>query len=129
MPVEMRLNVPPSCWQGQRSRTNRRTSFRPLASGITLLPILYLLSTILSPAARAASFTNAVTISETNTTYDGQDIVVNGATVTINGTHRFNSLLLTNNAVLTHSVASDGCWCLFQNRAPALAVSAWLWKE
>jgi hypothetical protein len=34
-----------------------------------------------------------VTISATNTTYDGQDIVVNSATVTINGTHRFNSLL------------------------------------
>ena len=28
---------------------------------------------------------------------------MDGATVTINGGHSFNSLLLTNNAVLTHS--------------------------
>ncbi|MCW5553064.1 MAG: Ig-like domain-containing protein [Verrucomicrobiae bacterium] len=49
------------------------------------------------------TFTNAVTISETDTNYDGQDIIVDGATVTIDGPHSFNSLLLTNNAVLTHS--------------------------
>src|SRR5215475_6762385 len=54
-------------------------------------------------AASSAVFTNDVTISETDTNYDGQDIVVDGATVTVNGAHSFNSLLLTNNAVLTHS--------------------------
>ncbi len=31
----------------------------------------------------AITFTNAVTISEANTNYDGQDIIVDGATVTI----------------------------------------------
>ncbi|MBE0540564.1 MAG: Ig-like domain-containing protein, partial [Verrucomicrobia bacterium] len=53
--------------------------------------------------SQTVTFTNAVTISDTNTTYDGQDIVVDGATVTINGWHSFNSVLLTNGAVLTHS--------------------------
>jgi hypothetical protein len=32
-----------------------------------------------------------------------QDIVIDGATVAIDGPHAFNSLLLTNGAVLTHS--------------------------
>ena len=56
-----------------------------------------------SPLLLAATFTTAVTISESDTTYDGQDIVVNGATLTVNGAHSFASLLLTNGAVLTHS--------------------------
>ena len=56
-----------------------------------------------SPLFLAATFTTAVTISESDTTYDGQDIVVNGATLTVNGAHSFASLLLTNAAVLTHS--------------------------
>ena len=47
--------------------------------------------------------TNSITISETNAIYDGQDIVISNATVSIDGSHAFNSLLLTNGAVLTHS--------------------------
>ena len=48
-------------------------------------------------------FTSATTISETNTTYDGQDIAIVGTTVTIDGAHSFNSVQLANGAVLTHS--------------------------
>ena len=55
------------------------------------------------PSALAATFTTGFTITETNLTYDGQDIVISGATVAIDGAHAFNSLLLTNGAVLTHS--------------------------
>lgn len=51
----------------------------------------------------AATFTTNLTLSETNTTYDGQDIIVSAATLTLDGPHAFNSLLLTNGAVLTHS--------------------------
>ena len=55
-------------------------------------------------SAPAANFTSNTTISEANTSYDGQDIVIDGSiTVTIDGSHAFNSLLLTNGAVLTHS--------------------------
>ena len=49
-----------------------------------------------SPLLLAAIFSTPVTISESDATYDGQEIVVNGA-------HSFTSLLLTNGAVLTHS--------------------------
>jgi hypothetical protein len=48
----------------------------------------------------AAEFTTPTTISETDTTYDGQDIVISGTTVAIDGAHSFNSLLLTNNAAI-----------------------------
>src|SRR4051812_45331355 len=50
--------------------------------------------------------TNSITISEANTNYDGQDLVISGATVTVDGSHSFASLLLTNDAVLTHSSCS-----------------------
>ena len=56
-----------------------------------------------APLARAVTFTSNVTISEGDTTYDGQDIIVDGATATINGAHSFTSLSLTNGAVLTHA--------------------------
>src|SRR5579864_4947270 len=48
-------------------------------------------------------FTSPVTISEGNTTYDGQDIAIDGTTVTINGSHNFNSLHLVHEAIVTHS--------------------------
>ena len=47
-----------------------------------------------APLARAVTFTTNVTISEGDTTYDGQDIIVDGATATINGAHSFTSLSL-----------------------------------
>jgi hypothetical protein len=48
-------------------------------------------------------FTINTVIHEGDTTYDGQDIAVDGATVTIDGPHSFNSVQLVNGAVLTHS--------------------------
>ena len=56
--------------------------------------------------AATTTFTTSALISETNTAYNGQDIVVSGATLTVDGPHAFNSLLLTNGAVLTHSPCS-----------------------
>ena len=56
-----------------------------------------------APFSHAATFTSNVTIAEGDTTYDGQDIIVDGATATINGTHGFASLSLINSAVMTHS--------------------------
>jgi hypothetical protein len=54
-------------------------------------------------SAPAATFTTNALITEADTSFDGQDIVVSGATLTVDGRHSFNSLLLTNGAVLTHS--------------------------
>ena len=41
---------------------------------------------------RAATFTINTTINSGDTTYDAQDIVVSGCTLTVNGPHSFNSL-------------------------------------
>lgn len=49
-----------------------------------------------------ASFNTNVLITEADTSYDGQDIVVSGSILTVDGRHFFNSLLLTNGSVLTH---------------------------
>jgi hypothetical protein len=43
-----------------------------------------------------------------NTTYDGQDIVVSGCTLTVDGPHAFASLLVTNSGAVTHSTAPNG---------------------
>ena len=63
-----------------------------------------------SPLLLAATFTTPVTISESDTTYDGQDIVVNGAALTVNGAHSFACFLLTNGAVLTNSPFTATAW-------------------
>ena len=49
-----------------------------------------------------ATFVINARIGEYDNSFDGQDIVVSGATLTVDGRHSFNSLLLTNGAVLTH---------------------------
>ncbi len=48
-------------------------------------------------------FTTNTIIHEGDTTYDGQDIAVDGATVTIDGPHDFDSVQLVHGAALTHS--------------------------
>ncbi|MHC4405650.1 MAG: Ig-like domain-containing protein, partial [Planctomycetota bacterium] len=54
-------------------------------------------------------FTSGITIGVGDTTYDGQDICVNGSMVTIDGVHAFNSLHLVEAAVVTHTARSvDG---------------------
>ena len=78
--------------------TRHASRLRPLTT------VLFLLISVLCPAtsALAAIFTSNTTITETNLAYEGQDIVISGAgvTVAIDGPHAFNSLLLTNGAVL-----------------------------
>lgn len=56
-----------------------------------------------SPCALATEFLTNTTIASGDTTYDGQDIIVTGVTLTVNGSHSFNSLLLRNDAVLKHN--------------------------
>jgi hypothetical protein len=58
--------------------------------------------------AATFTFTTNTTIGVGNTAYDGQDIVIRDCTVTVAGAHAFNSLRLTNLAVLTHSPAPQG---------------------
>ncbi len=53
-------------------------------------------------------FTASQIIASGNTTFDGQDIAVIGATLTANGAHSFDSLQLINGATVTHSAGSVG---------------------
>lgn len=57
---------------------------------------------------RAVTFTADTTIGVGNTTYDGQDVVVSGCTLTVNGPHSFSSLQLVLSGVLTHTAAASG---------------------
>jgi hypothetical protein len=66
-------------------------------------PISQPYNTALEYANASVVFTSATTISETDTTYDGQDICLLGTTVAINGPHNFDSVQLVSGAVLTHS--------------------------
>ena len=51
-------------------------------------------------------FTTDTNIAPVDATYDGQDICINGATVTIDGIHSFNSVQLIEGGVATHTAGS-----------------------
>lgn len=76
---------------------------------LSAVGVLLLVPTIAYPV----TFTSNTTINAENTTYDGQDIVVEGCTLTANGQHTFNSLTVQRNAgnqpgVVTHGAAFSG---------------------
>ncbi|MBN1510598.1 MAG: hypothetical protein JXB13_01155, partial [Phycisphaerae bacterium] len=52
---------------------------------------------------RAVTFTTNTQIACTDATYDGQDIVVDGCTLTVDCDHAFNSLTVINGGVVTHT--------------------------
>ena len=56
----------------------------------------------LATLAYDVTFTTNAAISATDTSFDNQSILVDGATLTVDGEHGFTDLCLTNNAVLTH---------------------------
>jgi len=58
--------------------------------------------------ASAVVFTIDTTINPTNSNYDGQDIIVSNATLTVDGPHTFASLIITSNSVLTHTFSTNG---------------------
>ena len=68
---------------------------------------------LVSMPALSVVFTTDSAISASDTTYDGQDVVIHGCTVTIDGTHTFNSLLIERGesnqpGVLTHGTVISG---------------------
>ena len=71
-----------------------------------LITFIVLFAAVL-PSWAQVLFTTPVTINADNTTYDNQDIIVRGTTVTINGSHTFSSLKIENNGVITHSPKGD----------------------
>lgn len=54
------------------------------------------------------TFTSSSIIDWNNTLYEGQDIIIDGCTLTINGEHTFNNLSIINNGRLKHSPAPNG---------------------
>jgi hypothetical protein len=77
----------------KRCQATALQSARRLAAVVTIA-ILALIAHV--ALAGRVTLTNNLTIIETNFTYDGEDIVVSGATLTVHGPHAFNSHLLTN---------------------------------
>ncbi|MBL1271163.1 MAG: hypothetical protein COB25_001815, partial [Oceanospirillales bacterium] len=63
--------------------------------------------------ASAEVITQNRTVEADDLSLDNQGVVVDGATLTINGTHRFASLELKNGATLTHSVEVEAKLDLF----------------
>jgi hypothetical protein len=53
--------------------------------------------------ARAVLFTSDTSIGSTDTNYDGEDIIVLGCTVTIDGPHAFSDMLIVGDGLVTHS--------------------------
>ena len=73
-----------------------------------VIHVAIVLNLLFPISARCVEFTVDTTIDVNDLTYEGQDVVVNGCTVTIDGRHQFDSLELWNNAVVIHSRANDG---------------------
>ena len=72
--------------------------------------VLALIGSMVGPQSSsfAAVFITSTNISVADTNSDGQDIIVSGCTLTVDGPHSFASLLLTNGATLTHTPAYAG---------------------
>ena len=64
--------------------------------------------------ALATTFTSDTTIGVTNTLFDGADIVVTNASLTIDGQHAFASLSVLKGAVLTHTAVPTGFFAFAQ---------------
>ncbi len=56
----------------------------------------------------AATFTSNTLIDSMDTSFAGEDIVVNGCTVIINGQHTFNSVQIRNGSTITHTPKTPG---------------------
>ena len=70
--------------------------------------IFSLVVLITSSSIWATTFTTDTFIAADDPNYDGQDIIVDGCTLTVNGQHIFNSLQVINSAIVTHSPAPNG---------------------
>ena len=69
-----------------------------LISGLIVCPV----------TVKGTTFTSDTLIDVNDYTYEGDDVVVDGCTLTVNGVHTFNSLQVINNGIVTHSAATAG---------------------
>src|SRR5262245_43818316 len=75
----------------------------PLGFGLIVLG-LFVASAIASPVI----ITVDTLITPLDGVFDGQDIVVSNAVLTVDGQHTFGNLRLADGAVLTHTASSNG---------------------
>ena len=88
----------------------KNSKFNPF-NGLSILMIffvlLFFLGLFLSAEVSAdVIISQNTTISAENTAYDNQSLIIDGCTVTVDGSHTFQALTLRSNAVLTHSGAT-----------------------
>ena len=91
----------------ERSSRHRACKPRPIASGLSARFRRLRFEGLEDRRLLTTTFTTPITIGAGNYSYDGQDIIVNDTTVTINGAHSFNSLQLVDDAVLTDSALAS----------------------
>ena len=70
-----------------------------------IVVLIFLLGTA---SSHAVVFTNNTSIGALDASYDGADIVISNCTVTLDGAHGFNSVLVANGGVLTHTFYPNG---------------------
>ncbi|HEX5221985.1 MAG TPA: hypothetical protein VFZ59_20650, partial [Verrucomicrobiae bacterium] len=78
---------------------------KPSSPGIGLIALAALLT---SAVGGPIIFTVDTFITPFDATFEGQDIVVSNAVLTVDGSHSFASLRLEHGAVLTHTASSNG---------------------
>ena len=71
-------------------------------------PYVLVASFDVRPAVETATFTTNTLIASDDHTYDGNNIIIDGCTLTVNGEHLFNNLQIINGGILTHSAAPSG---------------------
>ena len=72
---------------------------------------------LVGATARGVTFTVDTAIGAGDGTYEGQDIVVQGCTLTVDGSHSFNSLVVTASGIVTHSPATTSTLSIAQDVA------------
>ena len=77
---------------------------RPLSLYLVVISVLF----VWQAATQAVVFSTDTYISPTDYMYDGQDIIVDGCILTIDGEHNFNNLQINNTGTIRHSAAPSG---------------------
>ena len=85
----------------------KTTAFKRILKNRTLFTFLACVLGMAHPAS-AALFTSNTNIAAGNTNYEGEDILVMGCTVTIDGPHAFSGLFIFENGTVTHSPFTNG---------------------
>ncbi|MGO8697669.1 MAG: beta strand repeat-containing protein [Limisphaerales bacterium] len=85
----------------------KTNALKSILKNRTLFALLAGILTTAHPAS-AALFTTNTAIAAGDTNYDGEDILVMGCTVTIDGPHTFSDLFIFENGIVTHSPFTNG---------------------